>query len=164
MQHLIYFITNYIGTSIWWWVGVSSYQIYFQDTHIKQQLWALCSNISAQVVFGGAQRLRFHHTLLNIIFCWCSRLAGPQRARQCYFKLFFPSFQDTHWGQLAENQAKIVLIIVSIWLKTQFKGKEQPENKALWCFDSPGGNTMILLLFHFLNFTSNPQQTAGVCL
>lgn len=119
MQHLIYFITQYIGISFRWRVGVSSYLIYIPDTHIKQQLWAFCSNIAAQVVIGGAQRLGFHHTHLNIVCCLCSRLAGPLlrspdliRPQHCYFKLFPTSSGyklEPNWWK---NHATIVLIIM----------------------------------------------------
>lgn len=118
MQHLIYFITQYIGISFRWRVEVSSYLIYFPDTHIKQQLWAFCSNISAQVVFGGAQRLGFHHTHLNIVCCHCSCLAGPLlrspdliRPQHCYFKL--PPLLWVQTGaKLLEKHALFLIIMI----------------------------------------------------
>lgn len=167
MQHLIYFITNYIGTSIWWWVGVSSYQIYFQDTHIKQQLRALFSNISAHAVFGGAQRLGFHHTLWHIVFCWCSRLAGPllrspdlirpQKVCCCYFKLLFPFSGCTLGPNGGKSSKDCFEHLESFEWKPNLKKKGSLRTKPVWCVDSPEEETLILLFFHFLNFTSNPQ-------
>lgn len=162
MQHLIYLITQYIGISYRWRVGVSSYLIYFPDTHIKEQLWAFCSNISAQVVFGGAQRLGFHHARLNIVCCLCSRLAGPLlrspdliRPQHCYFKLF-PPFSgyklEPNWWKNTQR------LFWSLWFPLIVSGiKKSSRAKTFWCFDRPEEETQWFLFFNFLNFKSNPK-------